>query len=181
VAFDQSGVDRVEFLISPNPGEVPRPLAKIASGGELARVALAIKTTLCHADPRPVLIFDEIDVGVGGRSAGVIGQKLWSLTRQHQVLCVTHLPQVACYADLHLVASKVVAGDRTHTQVREAGPDARITELAAMLSGPSPTSAAEANAQELLQQSEEWKRRMLSPPDMGPSGDHDPLFPPRLF
>ena len=106
LAFDATGVDRVEFLIAPNPGEEPKGLGRIASGGELARVALALKTALSRVDRRATLIFDEVDTGVGGRSAPVVGEKLWGLTSEHQVLCVTHMPQVAAYADAHLVVAK---------------------------------------------------------------------------
>ncbi|MEO8438239.1 MAG: AAA family ATPase, partial [Chloroflexota bacterium] len=101
VAFDASGVDQVVYRLAPNPGEPPRPLARIASGGELSRVALAIKSVLAEADETPVLVFDEVDTGIGGRSADPVGRNLWALARRHQVLCVTHLPQIAAHADAH--------------------------------------------------------------------------------
>ena len=101
VAFDASGIDVVVFRIAPNPGEPARPLARIASGGELSRVALAIKEVLADADETPTLVFDEVDTGIGGRSADPVGRGLWSLARRHQVLCVTHLPQIAAHADAH--------------------------------------------------------------------------------
>ena len=97
--LDESGADTVDFLLAPNPGEPPRPLARIASGGELSRVALAIKSVLAAADDTPTLIFDEVDAGIGGRSAEPVGRLLWRLARDHQVVCVTHLPQIAAYAD----------------------------------------------------------------------------------
>ena len=100
-AFNGTGIDSVEFLISLNLGEPPRPLARIASGGEASRLMLAIKTILSTADRIPILVFDEVDAGIGGRIGSVLGQKLWGLSRSHQVLCVTHLPQIACYADHH--------------------------------------------------------------------------------
>ena len=116
-ALDESGADGVEFLFAPNPGEPARELARIASGGELSRVALAIKTVLAHADRTPTLIFDEIDAGIGGRSADPVGRMLWRLARDHQVVCVTHLPQIAAYADAHLRIEKQSDGARTTTSV----------------------------------------------------------------
>ena len=117
VAFDTRGVDRVEFLISPNPGEPLKPLSKIASGGETSRLMLALKSILSAADHTPTLIFDEIDVGVGGRSGQVVGEKLWSLTDNHQVICITHLPQIAAFADTHYKITKQVRDERTATHV----------------------------------------------------------------
>jgi DNA repair protein RecN (Recombination protein N) len=157
VAVDATGADRVEFLFSANPGEPPRGLGRIASGGELARVALAFKAVLARVDQRATLIFDEIDVGVGGRSAPIVGQKLWELTRGHQVLCITHMPQVAAYADQHLVVAKRVDGESTRTTVDPVSGPERIAELAAMLGGGPGSQAAEANARELLLRSEAWK------------------------
>jgi DNA repair protein RecN (Recombination protein N) len=159
VGVDATGADRVEFLFSANPGEPARPLARIASGGELARVALALKAVLARVDQRATLIFDEVDVGVGGRSAQVVGQKLWQLTRTHQVLCITHLPQVAAFADQHLVVQKRVEGASTRTGVEAVDGRARVAELAAMLGGGPGGGAAEANAGELLARSEVWKAR----------------------
>lgn len=158
VAVDASGADRVEFLFSANPGEPLRGLARIASGGELARVSLGLKAVLARADHRATLVFDEVDVGVGGRSAAVVGQKLWELTRTHQVLCITHMPQVAAYADQHLVVGKQVEEGTTRTIVQVLGAGERPAELAAMLGGGPDSRAAEANARELLQRAEAWKR-----------------------
>ena len=158
VAVDSTGADRAEFLFSANPGEPPRPLGRIASGGELARVALALKAVLSRVDRRSTLIFDEIDVGVGGRSASVVGQKLWQLTRTHQVLCVTHMPQVAAYADQHFVVAKGTTGETTRTVVEPVSGPQRVAELAAMLGGGPGSEAAEANARELIARSESWKR-----------------------
>jgi DNA repair protein RecN (Recombination protein N) len=132
---DLTGFDRVEFQVAPNPGEPLRSLAKIASGGETARLMLALKAALAEVDDVPVLIFDEVDAGVGGRSGHVIGEKLAELSRNHQVLCVTHLPQVASYADAHFRIVKSVEGERTRTSVERLADDARIEELAAMLGG----------------------------------------------
>ena len=156
--FDATGVDKVEFLISPNPGEGPKGLGRIASGGELSRVSLALKTILSQVDRRSTLIFDEIDVGVGGRSAPVLGQKLSALTAQHQVLCVTHMPGLAAYADSHLVVTKGTDGDVSRVTVRELGPDNRVDELAAMLGGSPGGEGARRNARELLEGAATWKR-----------------------
>ena len=159
VAFGSTGVDRVEFLISANPGEPVKPMAKVASGGETARLMLALKGALTQADQTPILIFDEIDQGIGGRVGGVVGEKLWNLTGQrprpatasthaeadgpggsrlrHQVLCITHLPQLAAFADLHLTVRKRTfesEGElRTGTDVQPVEGSARIEELTQML------------------------------------------------
>ena len=140
LAFDASGVDRVEFLISPNPGEPLKPLARIASGGETSRLMLALKTVLSHADETPTLIFDEIDQGIGGRVGGVVGHKLWGLTASnaaempdHQVLCITHLPQLASFGDVHFQVQKAVSGERTTTDVQSIAGGERVEELAQML------------------------------------------------
>ena len=117
--LDASGADEVAFLLAPNPGEPARPLARIASGGELSRVSLAIEEVLARADATPTLVFDEVDAGIGGRSADPVGRSLWRLARDHQVLCVTHLPQIAAHADRHLDIRKRVEGGRTLTEVRE--------------------------------------------------------------
>ena len=133
VAFDASGFDRVEFLVAPNPGEGLKPLAKIASGGETSRLMLALKNVLAQADQVPSLVFDEIDQGIGGRVGGVVGQKLWQLGRSHQVLCITHLPQLAVFGEQHFQVQKVVKNGRTTTQVRRMEGDERLLELAGML------------------------------------------------
>ena len=117
VAFDASGIDTVVFTFRPNPGEPARPLARIASGGELSRVALAVKQVLAEVDETPVLVFDEIDTGIGGRSADPVGRSLWTLARAHQVLCVTHLPQIAAYADAHYRIAKRERDGRTVTEI----------------------------------------------------------------
>lgn len=157
-AFDSTGVDRVEFLVSPNPGEDPKPLARIASGGETARLMLALKTILCKADAIPTLVFDEIDVGVGARSGARVGERLWALTEAHQVLCITHLPQIACMADHHISVSKVVDGGRTRTAVSPLEGRRREEELAAMLAGSVDSASGLAGAKELLARAEEFKR-----------------------
>lgn len=134
LAFDGNGIDQVEFMMSANPGEPLRPLAKVASGGEAARIMLALKRVLTRADHTPTLIFDEVDQGIGGRVGGVVGEKLWELSNGHQVLVVTHLPQLAGYADRHYHVRKSVEGERTATRVIELTEEAqRIAELSEML------------------------------------------------
>jgi DNA repair protein RecN (Recombination protein N) len=158
VAFDGTGLDAVAFLIAPNPGEPARPLARIASGGELSRVALAIKQILAEADHTPTLVFDEIDTGIGGRSAEPVGRSLWELARSHQVLCVTHLGQIAAYADAQFRIEKVQREGRTVTVVRRVEGPERVEELAQMLAGAEGGSAARASAGELLDRAEAWRR-----------------------
>lgn len=145
-----SGADRVLFTFAPNPGEPPRPLGRIASGGEASRLSLALKVVLASADETPLLVFDEVDAGVGGRNAAALGERLRALSRFHQVLCVTHLPQVAAYADAHVVVGKRLKGDRTATEVRVLDAEARATEMAAMLAGEGAGDEAHAAAEALL-------------------------------
>jgi DNA repair protein RecN (Recombination protein N) len=158
VAFDGSGVDSVVFLIAPNPGEPARPLARIASGGELSRVALAIKQILAEADHTPTLVFDEIDSGIGGRSAEPVGRSLWELARSHQVLCVTHLGQIAAYADAQFRIEKHQRDGRTVTEVRRLCGAERVDELAQMLAGAEGGAGARASAEELLDRADAWRR-----------------------
>jgi DNA repair protein RecN (Recombination protein N) len=154
VAFGPTGIDRVEFLIAPNPGEPFKPLARIASGGETSRLMLALKSILSVADDVPTLIFDEIDAGISGRVGQVVGEKLWQLGRRHQVICVTHLPQMAALGDTHYrVAKKVVKG-RTTTQV---DPHGREEEIAQMLGG-NTNAPARANAADLIARSRAWQQ-----------------------
>ena len=133
IAFDQNGFDKVEFLIAPNPGEGLKPLVKIASGGETSRLMLGLKNVLARADEVPSLIFDEIDQGIGGRVGMVVGQKLWNLSRLHQVFCVTHLPQLAVFGDEHYQVQKLVQGNRTLTRVERLHDEPRLLELSQML------------------------------------------------
>jgi DNA repair protein RecN (Recombination protein N) len=149
VAFDAAGLEQVEFLVAPNPGEGLKPLVKIASGGETSRLMLAIKNVLARADQVPTLIFDEIDQGIGGRVGSVVGKKLWELARQHQVLCVTHLPQLAAYGEQHLHVQKSLHEGRTSTQVLWLEqPSARALELAQMMG--EITEGTQQSAWELL-------------------------------
>ena len=147
---DRSGGDEVEYLFAPNAGEPAAPIAKIASGGELSRVSLALEEALSDASEGRTLIFDEIDAGLGGRAGETLGRSLKRIATQHQVLCVTHLPQVAAQADVHLHVSKREEGGRTITQVRRLSDAERVTELASMLAGDGAGSGAEAAARELL-------------------------------
>jgi DNA repair protein RecN (Recombination protein N) len=157
VAFDAAGADEVVYRLAPNPGEPARPLAKIASGGELSRVALAVKQVLAEADDTPTLVFDEVDTGIGGRSADPVGRSLWALARRHQVLCVTHLPQIAAHADVQFRITKRERDGRTVTEVERLDREGRIVELAQMLGGSAGAATALASARELLDRAEGWR------------------------
>ena len=145
-----TGGDRVTFTFAPNPGEPARPLGRIASGGEASRLSLALKVVLAAADETPLLVFDEVDAGVGGRNAAALGERLRALSAYHQVLCVTHLPQVAAHADAHVVIGKHVVDGRTVTQARLLSAEDRAVELAAMLAGEGAGEEAHAAAEALL-------------------------------
>lgn len=145
-----NGADRVIFTFAPNPGEPARPLGRIASGGEASRLALALEVVLAAADETPLLVFDEIDAGVGGRNASALGQRLKALGAYHQVVCVTHLAQVAAHADAHVVVGKRVVDGRTVTVARLLTGDERAAELAAMLAGEGAGDEARAAAEALL-------------------------------
>ncbi len=148
VAFDRTGLDRVEFLITPNVGEPLKPIARIASGGETSRIMLALKTVLSRADQTPTLIFDEIDAGIGGRMGAVVGQKLWSLANNHQVLVVTHLPQLAGFADAHFRVEKRLENKRTVAHADKLLRDKQVEELTAMLGAEA--ESARQSAEEIL-------------------------------
>ena len=158
VAPPESGIDRVELVFAANPGEPPRPLRKVASGGELSRVTLAVKTVLAAVDCVATLVFDEIDTGVGGRLGAVLGQTLAELGKHHQVVCVTHLPQMASYATRQWVIRKQVERGRTRTTITPLDERARIDELAAMLRG---DSAAEGTRQEAIAMLKEAKKSRI--------------------
>jgi DNA repair protein RecN (Recombination protein N) len=149
-AWTEQGVDIAECYLSANVGEDLRPLAKIASGGELSRVMLAIRTLAAAATPGKTLIFDEIDAGIGGRVADVVGKNLSRIGETYQVLCITHLPQIAASGHSHFQISKSVARGRTQTAVVKLEPGARIEEVARMMGGAAPTDAARAAARELM-------------------------------
>ncbi|MDI6891883.1 MAG: DNA repair protein RecN [Actinomycetota bacterium] len=151
------GVDQVEFLISPNPGEPLKSLAKIASGGEISRIMLALKIILAGIDNIPILIFDEIDVGIGGKAASAIGQKLALLARNHQVVCVTHLPQIASFADRHFYVYKKEVEGRTSIRVEPLDSEGRTNELARMLSGAAVSAVSRKHAKEMIESAEKVK------------------------
>ena len=152
VSLSSKGIDRIEFLISPNVGEEVKPLAKIASGGELSRIMLAMKRILARVGGRQVLIFDEVDSGIGGAVAEVVGRKLRDLSEQHQVICVTHLPQIACFGDSHHSVRKEVKGGRTVTFVDHLEKDSIVDEIARMLGGVKITDKTRAHAREMIEQ-----------------------------
>lgn len=154
VEYNAEGQDELEFYISTNPGETPKPLAKIASGGELARIMLALKSALADRDAIPTVIYDEIDTGISGSAAGRIGQLLRDTARGRQVICVTHTAQVAAYARRHLLIQKQVTGGRTFTDIQELARGSRIEELARIISGDRVTDIAIANAKEMLEATE---------------------------
>lgn len=149
VGFDANGIDRVEFLVETNPGEGFKSLVKIASGGETSRLMLALKNVLANADRIPTLVFDEIDQGIGGRVGMVVGEKLWNLSRQHQVMCITHLPQLAAYGEQHYRVTKELLDGRTHVEVLPLVDGDRRDELAQML-GPLGEGTLQ-SADEILQ------------------------------
>lgn len=148
-AFGPTGIEQVEFLVAPNPGEGLKPLVKVASGGETSRLMLALKNVLASADQIPTLIFDEIDQGIGGRVGSIVGRKLWMLARKHQVLCITHLPQLAAYGEQHYRVQKQVADGRTRTVVEPVAGEERLLELAQMMGEVS--EGTRRSAEELMQ------------------------------
>ena len=149
-AVTPDGCDAVEFLFSANAGEELRPLRKVASGGELSRIMLGLKGALAKADPVPTMVFDEIDVGIGGKVAEAVGRRLARLSRSHQVICITHLPQIAKYADRHYLVAKTSRAGRTRTAIRPLADDERVNELARMTAGETITQAGLAHAREML-------------------------------
>jgi DNA repair protein RecN (Recombination protein N) len=160
--FDDTGFDTVDFRFAANPGEPARSVARTASGGELSRILLALKVVLTGADRTPTLIFDEVDAGIGGRNGDVVGQKLAAIARQHQVLCVTHLPQIAAFGDAHYFISKRVAGGRTATRVTPLDADGRTRELAQMLGVVSEATMQQAS--EMASGAARWKHQRVASP-----------------
>jgi DNA repair protein RecN (Recombination protein N) len=152
-SWSAKGLEAVEFLLSPNPGEELRPLARIASGGELSRIMLALKSVASLDARGKTLVFDEVDAGIGGRVAEVVGRKLRGIAQRNQVLCVTHLPQIASQADRHYAVSKRVERGRTLTEIRQLGPEDRVEEVARMLGGEKVTENARRHAREMVNQS----------------------------
>lgn len=157
--FNASGFDEVEFLISTNPGSIPpRPLGEVASGGELSRIMLAIKTVLADTDDIPTLIFDEIDTGISGRTAQKVSERLSYIAGKHQVLCITHLPQIAAMADTHFEIKKTVENGKTVTRIHRLDPEEQVEELARLLGGAEITEAVKENAREMKRLAEEKKK-----------------------
>ncbi|HBT17533.1 MAG TPA: DNA repair protein RecN, partial [Firmicutes bacterium] len=150
VAITKEGIDQVEFLVAPNPGEGLRPLAKIASGGELSRLMLILKVIMAEEDQIPTMVFDEIDAGIGGRTAQAVAEKLLLLGLSHQVICVTHLPQIASMANKHFYIEKKTHRERTMVEVRALEKNERVDELARMLGGAEVTSTTREHAREML-------------------------------
>lgn len=161
IRLTKHGMDHAEFHISANPGEPMRPLNKIASGGELSRMMLALKSIFARHDEVPVLIFDEVDTGVSGRAAQSIAEKLYHLSRECQIFSITHLPQVACMADHQYLIEKLVVNERTMTQVEHLSEEGRVMELARMLGGVEITEKTRHHAQEMLNLAEEQKMSLL--------------------
>ena len=155
VGFDGNGLDKVEFLVEPNPGEGLKPLVKIASGGETSRLMLALKNVLARADQIPTLIFDEIDQGIGGRVGATVGEKLWGLGRAHQVMVITHLPQLAAFGDQHFQVQKIVENSRTLTRLTRLSGEPRTLELAQMLG--QVTESTISSAHDILQSAQTYK------------------------
>jgi len=142
-----------------NPGEPMKPLADIASGGETCRIMLALKSALKRVDPIPTLVFDEIDIGIGGRGGNIVGKKLATLAQQHQVICITHLPQVACYGDVHIRMVKDIKSGRAVTKVEIMKGKTRIEELAAMLGSENTGKVMIDGAEKMLGQADSWKKK----------------------
>ena len=157
-SFTETGIDEIEFLISANKGEEQKPLAKVASGGELSRIMLAIKSVLADKDDTDTLIFDEIDTGVSGRAAGKIALKLNEVSKNRQVLCITHLPSIASFADHHMLISKEVKNDKTFTSVTPLDEKGRISEIARIIGGNENDEAHLNSAKQLLNEASEHKR-----------------------
>lgn len=160
--LEANGADEVEFMIAPNPGEELKPLSRIASGGELSRVMLAIKAILAASDRIPTLVFDEVDVGIGGGMAAVVGQKLWAIAKERQVLSITHLPQIAALADRHFSIAKRSDGPRTEITVQMLEGEERVREIARMLGGKGGSDTPLHHAREILETARRWKSAMTS-------------------
>lgn len=158
VEYTAKGIDKVEFLISPNAGEGLKPLSKIASGGEMSRIMLAIKTILADVDEIPTLIFDEVDTGVSGKAAQMVGQKLSLIAKNHQVLCITHLPQIASMSDNHYLIEKNVEGNKTKTSIRRLDNEGKMHEVARILGGMKITDTTLLHAQEMIEDAKERKK-----------------------
>lgn len=148
--FTHNGMDKVQFVISTNPGEPLKPLEKVVSGGELSRIMLALKTVFVNKDQIPTVIFDEIDTGISGRIAQAVAEKMYSISKKHQVFCVTHLPQIACISDVHYWVSKEIKDEKTYTRVREMSKEEKEYEIARMIGGSEVTRLTIEHAKELI-------------------------------
>ena len=149
-ALGPQGFDRVAFMLSTNPGEALKPMSTIVSGGELSRIMLAIKTILAKNASVETIVFDEVDAGISGATAEVVGEKLFSLAAFHQILCITHLPQIACQGENHFLVKKEVTGGRTRATITELTFEERVKEIARLLGGRITTSHAMAHAKDML-------------------------------
>ena len=154
-AGDEKGIDEIEFYISPNPGEDFKPLMKIASGGEISRIMLALKNILAESDRIPLLIFDEIDAGVSGQIAVAVGRSIQNLAQTHQIICITHLPQIASFGSSHYRVEKYVDNGRTFTRVTPLDNDSRVKEIASLMGGKTLTDEILKSARQLIQEAEE--------------------------
>ena len=153
-------MDKVRFLISTNPGEAVKPLARVASGGELSRIMLAIKSAMADSDAIETLIFDEIDAGISGRTAQKVSEKLALLSGSHQIICITHLPQIASMADEHFVIEKESDGSRTRTQIRRLAEEEEVSELARLLGGAKITETVLGSAGEMKKLAQQRKAEL---------------------
>ena len=165
-----TGADRVEFLISPNPGEPLKPMSAIASGGELSRIMLALKAISMDAGGVDSMVFDEIDTGVSGRMAQVVGEKMCRIARSHQVLCVTHLPQIAALGDVHFVVEKRTDGERTQTSVHRLNDEGRVRELSRLVGGAEDSESSLSHARHMLSDAAGVRQRLHAALDCHPSG-----------
>jgi DNA repair protein RecN (Recombination protein N) len=157
-----TGYDKITFMISTNPGMPMRPMGQVASGGELSRIMLAVKSVLADVDQVETLVFDEIDTGVSGRTAQMVAEKLNVISRSHQVICITHLPQIAAMADTHFCIAKELTEDSTHTEIRMMYEDDSVKELARLLGGAQITDTTIQSAREMKQMAQEAKRTLLT-------------------
>ena len=151
VKFNKDGIDQVEFYISTNAGESPKPLVKVASGGEVSRVMLSLKSVLAGMDMIPVLVFDEVDTGISGRIAQKVGAALKSLSKFHQIVAITHLPQIAAFSDIHFSVVKIEKDGATSTHINRLGETEKVNEIAKLISGSEVTGAALKSAKELIE------------------------------
>ncbi|NLK44681.1 MAG: DNA repair protein RecN [Tissierellia bacterium] len=156
--FTPQGFDKIEFLISTNPGEELKSLSKIVSGGEMSRIMLAFKSILAYLDKIPTLIFDEIDTGISGRTGQIVGEKIYNISKNHQVICISHLPQIAALADSHFVINKVSKSNRTITEITKLSHEERVEEMARLLGGVNLTKTTLKHASEMIEMSKKIKK-----------------------